>query len=1150
MRIRFHAIAAALFVAANLLPVASPTAAAADSAVLESARQIPVAYDVDVVVVGGGSGAVAAAVSAAKSGAKVFLAAPHNYLGEDMAGAMRLYLEEDEKPNSPLAHSIFNAQDSTAGLPFAYAADKLSAAKHKDTDPPTLLNDNQWSNPVNESVQYDDDVNIVIDLGKECGVKKIHAMVFRAKDYNADSMTVSVSNDKRDWRQIGEAKNDNSTATLNTLSLDMAASTRYVKCFFKKSAGATRILIGEILIEPAASPDKAEPKSSSIPMQVKRALDQALTESGVQFLYGCYPADLLVDGQGKPAGVVMANRAGRQAVLAKVIIDATQQAVVARWAGAKFRPFVAGPQNVKWISIAKEAKKESEQVSVRKLPLPVGNTGDAKPSKRQIAFSEKDTFWFEYTLKLDLPDDSWAARANLEQKVRDLAYVPTQLYTADEPFFIYPQTMKANKSASAEWKGADKIELDVFRPEGLTRLWVLGPCADMPREIAEKILRPLAYMETGARIGRESAMEAKAAPALQGVRVARAKAVGAAASGEVKEPLAGMRPGASTGAVPEDEGALPVLGSYDVVVIGGGTAGAPAGISAARQGAHTLLVEYLNALGGVGTTGMIGGYYCGNRVGFTTGIPDNPVEVRMEWYRSELRKAKADIWYGALGCGALVEGNRVKGAIIATPYGRGVVLAKVVIDGTGNSDVAIDAGANYVFVEDDYALQNAHLPSRNLGDSYYNGDRRPVDDADPLNIKAVIEDKLRSGVRTFDLGQLMDTRERRRIVGDFCIDWLDIVNERTFPDSVTYAASNYDSHGYQIHPFFSVTQVSRKIFHAYMPYRCMLPKGMEGILVVGLGISAHRDAMPILRMQPDLHNLGYAAGVAAAWTAKSGAALRQVDIKALQKHLVEIGNLPPTVLTDRDSYPILADKLKAAVGGVKEIYKDAAVIQAEPKNAAPPESGAYKNVALLLAQPKEAAPLLRDAYEKASGQDKLAYAQLLAVMGDGTGASTLIESLKGDSVQEANKSKGWGGKYGMIRALGFARDRRAVPLLVEIAKDKAAISDFQLLRSVTFALGRIGDPAGAAPLADLLSGSGENATRGADAKNGAKTDARSAAQKALSRDSLRDAMIACALYRCGDKDGQAKQWLQNCIQQSDGTLSRLAQLTLNSPRQQ
>ena len=63
--------------------------AGAAGRVPESARSVPVDREVDVVVVGGTTGAVAAAVACAKAGAKVFLVAPRPYLGEDMAAPMR-----------------------------------------------------------------------------------------------------------------------------------------------------------------------------------------------------------------------------------------------------------------------------------------------------------------------------------------------------------------------------------------------------------------------------------------------------------------------------------------------------------------------------------------------------------------------------------------------------------------------------------------------------------------------------------------------------------------------------------------------------------------------------------------------------------------------------------------------------------------------------------------------------------------------------------------------------------------------------------------------------------------------------------------------------------------------------------------------------
>ena len=46
-----------------------------------------------------------------------------------------------------------------------------------------------------------------------------------------------------------------------------------------------------------------------------------------------------------------------------------------------------------------------------------------------------------------------------------------------------------------------------------------------------------------------------------------------------------------------------------------------------------------------------------------------------------------------------------------------------------------------------------------------------------------------------------------------------------------------------------------------VPYRALLPAGLDGILVTGLGASAHRDAMPVIRMQPDIQNGGYAGYV-------------------------------------------------------------------------------------------------------------------------------------------------------------------------------------------------------------------------------------------------------------------------------------------------
>ncbi|MDR2849271.1 MAG: FAD-dependent oxidoreductase, partial [Verrucomicrobiota bacterium] len=317
-------------------------------------------------------------------------------------------------------------------------------------------------------------------------------------------------------------------------------------------------------------------------------------------------------------------------------------------------------------------------------------------------------------------------------------------------------------------------------------------------------------MEEGARIGVLAAKEATAAALHAKATVCRPKrrpSEGGEQKGEVKELLGGLRPFQKTEKVRVSEGGLPVLGEYDVVVVGGGTGGAPTGIGAGRLGAKTLLIEHLYGLGGVGTLGMIGKYWYGNACGFTaehdTGVAALGAAVHVvgksEWWRRENRRAGVEIWFGAMGCGTLTEGNRVTGVVVATPAGRGVVLAKSVVDATGNAEVAASAGAETVFVgADELAVQGAGLSLRKLGASYINSDFGYVNDSDAADLW-LFGVRGRAGAKgAWDVSQLVETRERQRIVGDAWVTPLDIVNDRTFPDTIVRARSNFDSHGYSI----------------------------------------------------------------------------------------------------------------------------------------------------------------------------------------------------------------------------------------------------------------------------------------------------------------------------------------------------------------
>ena len=97
--------------------------------VSESARDIPVVAEADVVVVGGSTGGAAAAVEAAKRGASVLLITPWTYLGEDLCSTYRLWLGPGEEPASPLAKDMFSHPNDRRGLRYTYEADMPSAGR-------------------------------------------------------------------------------------------------------------------------------------------------------------------------------------------------------------------------------------------------------------------------------------------------------------------------------------------------------------------------------------------------------------------------------------------------------------------------------------------------------------------------------------------------------------------------------------------------------------------------------------------------------------------------------------------------------------------------------------------------------------------------------------------------------------------------------------------------------------------------------------------------------------------------------------------------------------------------------------------------------------------------------------------------------------
>lgn len=143
----------------------------------------------------------------------------------------------------------------------------------------------------------------------------------------------------------------------------------------------------------------------------------------------------------------------------------------------------------------------------------------------------------------------------------------------------------------------------------------------------------------------------------------------------------------------------------------------------------------------------------------------------------------------------------------------------------------------------------------------------------------------------FERSTLLDTatqigvRETRRIVGDYTLTVEDLAVGREFPDVIALAGYPVDLH--------SPTGDGGGTDGAYqtaniyqIPYRCLVPSGVEQLLVAGRSISATHEAMAATRVMPPAFAMGEAAGTAAAIAIEHGITPRTVDIPQLQRALL------------------------------------------------------------------------------------------------------------------------------------------------------------------------------------------------------------------------------------------------------------------------
>src|SRR5690606_16141867 len=145
---------------------------------------------------------------------------------------------------------------------------------------------------------------------------------------------------------------------------------------------------------------------------------------------------------------------------------------------------------------------------------------------------------------------------------------------------------------------------------------------------------------------------------------------------------------------------------------------------------------------------------------------------------------------------AIVDDGVVKGVVVATRFGPLALLAEVVIDATGDGDVAVSAGARSVYGSERdhvtmwYSLAQFALPGRTR-----NNFTSTVNVGDPKDYTRAIlagRRRKREGADNHDHGIYVAPRETRHVLGDVTLTLTDQLLKRCWPDTVNLAFSNND----------------------------------------------------------------------------------------------------------------------------------------------------------------------------------------------------------------------------------------------------------------------------------------------------------------------------------------------------------------------
>ncbi len=865
---------------------------------------------------------------------------------------------------------------------------------------------------------------------------------------------------------------------------------------------------------------------------IKKNLLHLLRDTGVRVLFMSQIAGTITE-KNQIRGVVVGNKSGLQAILSKTVIDMTENCIVARLSAlhVKTRPIETASRVVEFKTVGPLLKKT--------IPAPaelglhenrvIIHPGKNGPDHKYIEFQfpiHNDPF--------DSPDRmKWEIEAR-EKSIRLCSY----LKQADPAFQKAVLLQTSSEVTIPLHCKIDEINSDTHEIQSRKNLFVYNAQTILPEEINNDYYYQLSN-RTNKLVNSIQSANSETKPN---------ETIDTCAfhAGKLQIPFQTLDPIKQYdhrfeihfySITPPPTHFLPEIDECNVLVVGGGTAGASATIAASRSIDNVILVEPLSGLGGTGTLGGINRYYHGYHGGFTKEldekvkamterlsevfrIADWNVEAKMMTLFEEITNKGGKILFHTRAVATIMKGNEVNGVIVTTPHdGIGVIRAKVTIDATGDGDLAAWSGAETF-------LGN---PRGGNVQTFNQCDWRIRDQVNGVNLDlGVIDNTNQHDVvrglfighkngSLYDFSPYPSVRESRHVIGDYQLNEPDVFLRQRFPDVIAIGKTDYDQHGLQnsLYACLGYIPYHRDEKIVRIPYRVCLPKGLEQLLVIGKAFSATSDAFCFMRMQADLQNMGYAIGLIAAQAAQKDAPLRKIDLETIQEKLLEKEIIRADDIGTKTDYPSLQDQIEKL------------------------KSGDEDALLRVICFPKEQTlPVLEEKYPTLNSDAQLYFAMALARFGSKTGVKRLLEELdvlkdkpQQSEIDSAKRPRG--GFLGtpstywrvnqLIVLLGLTGDQQAVPLLCQIARQTTAggpqqenhrlhwrrIPNYDRIISLCFSLERLSDKQAISALDALLKRqyiSGYAAKEGIDGE-----------QKFSS--AYLEVVIARTLARCGSKTG-------------------------------